>query len=166
MIGKLPFVALLNSGIDRIQFWPISFSPALLFLKELFRFAVEGSKRFFPWCSEGPSRSVDVIVIALFSDISDPALVDLLGCSVLTTVVASPVWGNIKAHAINPSETVRCCSRFTHAPHLEIFSGLRLCSKARRMILVSTTLFMIFTAFPSLLCLHYSMLFWSCQYPF
>jgi hypothetical protein len=48
MIGKLPFVALLNSGIDRIQFLPISFSPALLFLKELFRFAVEGSKRFFP----------------------------------------------------------------------------------------------------------------------
>jgi hypothetical protein len=99
---------------------------------------------------------VDVLVIALFSDISDPALVDLLGCSVLATVVASPVWGNIKAHAINLSKTVRCCFRFTHAPHLEIFNGALRSWKARRMILVSTTLFMIFTAFLffSLFCVY------------
>ena len=143
---------LLFEFCDLIQFWPISFSAILLFLKELFLLRWMEANVFFR-DTRGPSRSADETALAFFSDISDPLLFDLLGCAVLTTVSVPPVWGNIKAHAINPSETVRCCSRFTHAPHLEILSGLCRCSKARRMNLVTTTLFMILTAFRSLLCL-------------
>jgi hypothetical protein len=39
---------LLFRFLSLFSFDPISFSPVLLFLKELFRSAAEGSKRFFP----------------------------------------------------------------------------------------------------------------------